>query len=207
MTENTSQMAQEFQDLRPNGGFRVILADPATQFKVRSKKGLGRSAERHYPTMKMSEIMAMPVADLAADDAHLFLWSTTPMLEKSFGIMKAWGFKYSAVAFTWVKLNPKERDALFLTNGSFHLGMGYTTRKNTEVCLLGRRGKPTRNSKSVRELMIAARREHSRKPEQTYERIEEYSDGPYVELFARQQRQGWSAWGNQTDKFTPSERT
>jgi N6-adenosine-specific RNA methylase IME4 len=122
--------------------------------------------------------------------------------------MEAWGFKYSSMAFTWIKLNPRA-DGMFLyrgegvsgKGGSFHIGMGHTTRKNAEFVLLGRRGAPKRQVKNIHEIIIAPRREHSRKPPDCQERIEAYAQGPYLELFAREARAGWDAWGNQTDKF------
>jgi hypothetical protein len=114
--------------------------------------------------------------------------------------MDAWGFRYSSVAFTWVKTNPKA-PVLFLDHRSFHIGLGHTTRKNAEFCLLGRRGSPKRLSKAVRELIIAPRREHSRKPEEAYARIEQFCAGPRLELFGRQTRLGWEVWGNEATKF------
>jgi N6-adenosine-specific RNA methylase IME4 len=93
----------------------------------------------------------------------------------------------------WVKTNKKKP--------GFFMGAGYTTRKNVEISWLGRRGNPRRLSKSVRELIIAPRREHSRKPDEVYGRIEQFCAGPYVELFARQQRPGWLVWGDQVDRF------
>ena len=185
----------------PQRHFGVISADCPWGFKTYGKDGHKRSAERHYPTMKTAEMCALPVADLAAPDCFLFFWTSGPHMKRAFKIIDAWGFRYSSIAFTWIKLNPGERDALFLSDASFHVGMGYTTRKNTEICLLATRGKPKRRSKSVRELIIAARREHSRKPDEAARRIEQFASGPYLELFAREQRPGWTAWGNETDKF------
>jgi N6-adenosine-specific RNA methylase IME4 len=83
------------------------------------------------------------------------------------------------------------------------MGNGFTTRKNAELCLLGRRGKPRRNSKGVRELIVSPRRKHSQKPDEQYARIEHFCSGPYLELFARQRRPGWTAWGDELDKFEP----
>ena len=88
-----------------------------------------------------------------------------------------------------------------LADSDLHVGLGLTTRKNAEFCLLGRRGSCRRNSKSVREIILSPVRQHSRKPDEVYDRIEEYCDGPYLELFARQERPGWTAWGNETTKF------
>jgi N6-adenosine-specific RNA methylase IME4 len=177
-----------------SGGAGVVLADPPWHFKVRSLKGEGRSACQHYSVPTFDELAALPVNKIASPDCWLFLWCTGPHLPHGLRLMESWGFAYSGVGFTWVKLNP--------SGVGFHVGLGFTTRKNTEVCLLGRRGKPGRNAKDVRELIVAPRREHSRKPDQQYERIERFCDGPYVELFARTSRAGWVCWGDQTSRFT-----
>jgi N6-adenosine-specific RNA methylase IME4 len=124
---------------------------------------------------------------MAAADSFLFLWVTTPQLPDAFPIMAAWGFRYSGTAFVWAKLNPRG---------------GYGTRKNVELCLRGRRGQPARRDRGVRELFVAPRREHSRKPDEQYERIERLCTGPYLELFARQRRPGWTSIGDEADRFT-----
>lgn len=176
----------------PRRHFNVILADPPWTFQVFSAKGEGRSAKQHYQTMTLDDICAMPVADFAARDCHLFLWLPGSALPHGLRVMEAWGFKYSATGFVWVKTR---------ADGQPAIGMGHTTRKSAEFCLLGRRGSPRRLSKAVREVIMSPRREHSRKPDETYARIEAYAVGPYLELFARTQRPGWTAWGNQVDRF------
>jgi N6-adenosine-specific RNA methylase IME4 len=120
-------------------------------------------------------------------------------MKDAFQIIESWGFAYKTCAFTWLKADPYR---LFADDKTPFAGMGYWTRANSEVCLLATRGKPKRKSKSVRQGIIEPRREHSRKPDCVYERIEQLVDGPYLELFARQERPGWTAWGNQTDKFS-----
>lgn len=188
--------------MRQAGGYRVIYADPAWRHVTRSPKGVTRRAPaQHYPTMPLADICDLPVSEVAARDCHLFLWTTGPHLQQAFRVIDAWGFRYSSIGFLWAKLNPAASGAMFLTDADFHVGMGYTTRKNTEICLLARRGNPKRKSKSVRELILAARREHSRKPDQARERIEAYSDGPYLEMFARQSSPGWDCWGLEAGKF------
>lgn len=177
---------------RLNAG--AVLADPAWSFAVRSPKGEGRSASQHYTCMTLEAIAALPVVEWAAPDAWLFLWTTTPMLPQALQVMSAWGFTYSGSAFCWVKQNK--------SGHGFHMGMGFTTRKNVELCLLGRRGPPVR-ARDVRELIVAPRREHSRKPDEQYERIERLCAGPYLELFARQQWPGWVAVGDELQRFTP----
>jgi N6-adenosine-specific RNA methylase IME4 len=172
----------------------ALLIDPLWRFKVRSRKGEGRSACQHYRTLTIDEIKAFPVADLAAADSWLFLWAPTPHLPVAFDVLTAWGFSYSGTAFCWAKLNK--------SGVGFHMGMGYSTRKNVELCLLGRRGHPPIQAHDVRELIVAPRREHSRKPDERYARIERLCAGPYLELFARQQRQGWTALGDEVDRFS-----
>lgn len=182
-------MAEAF----PVGQFRVILADPPWPFRVRSPRGLGRSPEQHYPTMTADEIAALPVASLAAPDCALFLWTTGPQLPLAVDTMRAWGFAYSGVAFVWIKVTKV---------GGIATGLGYTTRQNAEFCLLGRRGAFRRQSKAVHQVIMARRREHSRKPNVIYQRIEQLvGDAPRIELFARQRWPGWSVWGNQMDRF------
>lgn len=202
-------MIEFFPEL-PRGHFKAILADPPWHFRARTALQVGnwtsrRDAEKHYAVMGLDEIKAMPVRELAAKDAHLFIWTTGPCLPQTFDVMEAWGFRYSAVAFTWVKLK-RSFDALQLRvlptlESDLHVGLGLTTRKNAEFCLLGRRGNARRNAKDVREIILSPVREHSRKPEEAAARIERYCDGPYLELFARAERPGWTVWGNETDKF------
>jgi N6-adenosine-specific RNA methylase IME4 len=188
-----------FNDARLQGLHAgAVLADPPWSFVVRSPKGEGRSASQHYPVMSLEVITALPVTEWAAPDAWLFLWTTTPMLPQALQVMSAWGFAYSGSAFCWVKQNK--------SGCGFHMGMGFTTRKNVELCLLGRRGRPPIRAHDVRELIVAPRREHSRKPDEQYERIERLCDGPYLELFARQQWPGWVAVGDEPGRFAPTPR-
>lgn len=190
-----------FSDIKA-GSFAVIAADPPWQYSCWTKRGEARSANRHYPTEGLSALSQLPVGSLAANDAHMFLWATGPNLPQALALMDCWGFRYSALAFTWVKTNPRQAGALFLDEfDSFHVGMGHTTRHNVELVLLGRRGSPKRLSKGVRELIVSPRREHSRKPDEFFERVERYASGPYLELFARQSRPGWTTWGNEATKF------
>jgi N6-adenosine-specific RNA methylase IME4 len=193
----------------PAGGFRCVYADPPWHFRARTAvqtQNGSRSVENHYGTMQLADIMALPVRDIAAKDAHLFIWTTGPCLRQTFDVIEAWGFRYSAVAFTWVKLK-RSFDAMQLRilptlESDLHVGLGLTTRKNAEFCLLARRGSARRNAKDVREIIMSPVREHSRKPDEAAARIERYCDGPYLEMFARAPRNGWSVWGNQTDKFS-----
>lgn len=174
--------------------YGAILVDPPWSFKTFSgKRGTPhRTANDHYVTMTSAELMALPVADFAAPNCALFVWVVDSHIDESQHLISAWGFRYKTKAFTWVKTTK---------NGLPKIGLGYWTRKQTEICLLATRGHPRRKSKGVRELIMAPRREHSRKPDEQYERIEALVDGPYLEMFARQQWPGWDVWGNETDKF------
>ena len=192
----------ELAALAPKGGFKVVYADPPWKYATRGKQGpTSRLPDRHYPTMKTADICALPIGDLAASSSWLFLWSTWPRLEHALKVMKAWGFKYSSEAFTWVKLKEKHTGEL-ITRRSVHMTTGYTTRKNTEPCLLGRRGSPKRLRADIQEVIFAPIRDHSRKPDEVAERIVRYAPGPRVELFARQAQPGFVGWGNELGKFT-----
>lgn len=187
----------------PPGPFGAILADPPWAFRPWSLKGAGRSpdgpslkhgqAARHYKTMDLPGIIDLDVGEVAAKDSALFLWAVDSMLPEALRVGAAWGFTFKTVAFTWAKTD--------LARERFHMGMGYWTRGNPEMCLLFTRGKPKRLSASVRQLVVAPRREHSRKPDVIRERIEDLVGGPYLELFARQAAPGWQAWGNEVGKF------
>lgn len=199
-----------FGDL-PADHFGAILADPPWHFRARTALQVGnwtsrRDAEKHYAVMGMEDIKALPVKGLAAKDAHLFLWTTGPCLRQAFEVIEAWGFRYSAVGFTWVKLkkshNANQLRVLPTAEHDLHVGLGLTTRKNAEFCLLGRRGNAKRLAKNIREIILSPVREHSRKPDEAADRIERYCAGPYLELFARSTRPGWQSWGNQTERFS-----
>jgi N6-adenosine-specific RNA methylase IME4 len=173
--------------------YGVIYADPPWSFRNWSAKGTGRNAISHYDCLDFPALAALPISDLAADDCALFLWATDPLLDKAFELISAWGFRYKTVGFYWVKQNTK--------SSGFFTGLGYWTRANPEQCLLATRGKPARQSKDVRRLIVEPRREHSRKPEQVRDRIERLVGGPYLELFARETKPGWDCWGNQAGLF------
>ena len=176
--------------------YHVILADPPWSYAISQGDhrwgGRGERRIRHYHGMTQREMLAIPVREIAAPDAALFMWATMPCLTDAMELMVAWGFTYKTVAFTWMKTN---------RNGTPYMGMGHYTRANAELCLLGLRGKMARKSKSVPQAMLFPRREHSRKPDQQYGRIMRLFDGPYLEMFARQRWPGWDVWGNQTDLF------
>jgi N6-adenosine-specific RNA methylase IME4 len=152
--------------------------------------------------MSLDEIAALPVKNHAAPDCILWFWVTSPMLAVGahIPIMKAWGFTPSAMGFVWIKLNPTA-PRMFFMERDLAMGGGFTTRKNAEFLLIGKRGRSLRRDAGVHEVIISPRRQHSRKPDEAYERIERYSEGPRLELFARQQRSGWTCRGNETEKF------
>ena len=185
-----------FKGLLRNG-YGLLACDPPWLFKAGQSK---RSAERHYPTMPLADIKALPVWELAAENCALLLWTTPPFLRQSLDVMAAWRFRFVSIGFTWLKLKKAHADEFFM-DGDMFISLGHTTRKSTEVCLLGKRGRPPRLNRDVEEVILAARREHSRKPETFYKRCEALYPGPHLELFSRTDRSGWSTWGNETGKF------
>jgi N6-adenosine-specific RNA methylase IME4 len=184
------------------GTYGAILADPPARFQTYSRTVEVFSTARkgkttptaHYRTMSFEELTALPVGDLAAKDSVLFLWATWPLIKQSFDLIEAWGFAYKTCAFAWMKSKKSEPVPIW--------GCGFWTRANTEFCLLATRGRPKRLHRDVPQAIFEPRREHSRKPD-IYDRIERLVAGPYVELFARQQRTGWDSWGDQLTKFNP----
>ena len=179
----------------PEGPFACILADPPWNFAGNSKAKPGRNARRHYPCMTLGELAALPVREVAAKDCHLFLWTTSPLLVQGLRLMSHWGFRFSSMGFVWVKLKRGSTERLFYSLEDLHFGLGLTTRKNVEYILLGKRGNPKRIAANVRDVILAPVREHSRKPDEAYESIERYCDGPRLELFPGQPRAAWTQWG------------
>ena len=172
----------------PSGPFGAILADPPWAFRTYSKADVAPArGAQPYSVMSLDDIKALPVADVAARDCLLFMWTVSHLQAEAMEVAKSWGFRPVSVAFVWDKSR---------------MGMGYWTRQEVEICHLFKRGRPKRLSRGVRSLIRAPRREHSRKPDEQYSRIESLVGGPYLELFARQAWAGWTAWGNQTDRFT-----
>jgi N6-adenosine-specific RNA methylase IME4 len=180
--------------------YGVIYADPPWNFKNFSEKGTGRNAVAHYECMDFGKLAALEPQRWAAKNCVLFMWATDPLLPKAIELIEAWGFTYKTVGFYWAKTN-KRAQLDSLSPDDFFTGLGYWTRANVEQCLLATRGAPPRMAKDVKRLVIEPRREHSRKPDQIYDRIKRLARGPYLELFARQSRPGWDAWGKQTALF------
>ena len=197
----------------PRGHFKAILADPPWHFQSWAggrfngdpKPIYTPSRAPDYTTMPEPELAALRLGDIAGESCVLFLWTCWPVLEQALRLLLGWDFKYKTCAFAWMKANGRQLD-LFRDDMTADMNLGYWTRANSEVCLLATRGKPKRLNADVRQGIIEPRREHSRKPDCVHERIERLVEGPYLELFARTRRQGWTSWGNELDKFpTPYE--
>jgi len=170
--------------------YNVILADPPWNFKHYSDKGKGKAADNHYKCQNLQEIKDLPIEDLADDNCVLFMWVTYPFLQKSFEVIKAWGFTYKTVGFTWVKRNKKAN--------SWFWGMGYWTRSNAEICIIATKGSITRQSSSVHQIIDSPIEQHSKKPDIVRDKIVELvGDIPRIELFARNKTKGWDSWGNE----------
>jgi N6-adenosine-specific RNA methylase IME4 len=170
----------------------VLLADPPWSYQDKSLNRGG--AERHYDTLDQRALCDLPVAEIAADNSILFLWTTFPMLPEALQVVDAWGFKYKTAAFTWVKRNKLAP--------SWFWGMGRWTRSNAEVCLLATRGAPSRaeHGKGVHSIIDAPVMKHSAKPQETKERIVTLTgDVTRLELFAREVTPGWHAVGNEVN--------
>lgn len=172
--------------------YEIIYADPPWAYRAWNQKGAGRTAESHYPTMSIQDICNLPIGEIAAPDAVLFLWATPPQLPEAFRVIRAWGFTYKTVAFTWVKLNRKAPTPFW--------GLGSWTRANSELCLLAVKGSPKRISQSVHQVILSPIQAHSQKPDEARIRIVRLmGDLPRIELFARERRPGWDAWGNEVE--------
>ena len=142
-----------------------------------------RGAIKHYDLMNLEDIKNMPVADLCAENAHLWLWVPNGLIQQGLEVMKAWGFEYKSI-FTWIK--PR-------------LGLGNYLRNASESILFGTRGKLPIQFKAQPNWLFAPLQDHSHKPEEQYAIMERCSPGPYLELFARRRQPGWDAWGNEID--------
>ena len=174
--------------------FATILADPPWQFANKT----GKIAPEHkrlarYRTLHLNDIVDLPVKEITRATAHLYLWCPNALLAEGLAVMKAWGFTYKS-NIVWHKVRKD--------GGSDGRGVGFYFRNVTELLLFGVKGKNARTLAPGRRqvnLLATRKREHSRKPDEQYEIIEACSAGPYLELFARGTRQGWSNWGQQAD--------
>ena len=186
---------QDFRTALAGQRFATILADPPWQFVNRT----GKVAPEHrrlnrYGTMVLSDICALPVAEVLAPTAHLYLWVPNALLPEGLEVLKAWGFSYKS-NIVWHKLRKD--------GGSDGRGVGFYFRNVTEVLLFGTRGKNARTlgpGRTQVNYMGTRKREHSRKPDEQYPLIEGCSPGPRLEMFSRGTRTGWTVWGNQADE-------
>lgn len=174
-----------------HGWFSTVLADPPWRFTNRT----GKVAPEHkrldrYSTMSLEDIKAMPVADVLASNAHLYLWVPNALLPEGLDVMKSWGFRYVS-NIVWAK---RRKDG-----GPDGRGVGFYFRNVTELLLFGVRGsmRTLAPGRSQVNMIETRKREHSRKPDEQYDLIEACSPGAYLELFARYPRQGWTVWGNE----------
>jgi site-specific DNA-methyltransferase (adenine-specific) len=168
--------------------YDIIMADPPWSYNDQALAG-NRGASQKYEVLPIHTVKNMPVGKLAKDNSFLFLWTTFPMIDEALQVMKAWGFEYKTVAFTWVKKNK---------NGTNFMGMGSYTRANAEICLLGKRGKPKVISHSVKQIIESIPEKHSKKPDEVRNKIVELcGDLKKIELFARYQVPKWDCFGNE----------
>ncbi len=169
--------------------FNVIYADPPWPYN--NPKGNDPAMGGiTYPTMSLDDIKALPIGKITASDCSLFLWATMPKLEQAYTVIRAWGFKPITTTFVWVKTNPK--------SGGIYSGLGHWTNGNAELVLFGKRGRPKRVAKNVKQIVMAPRGKHSAKPNEVRERIVRLmGDVSRIELFARNKYPGWTCLGNE----------
>ena len=180
----------------PDKKYQIIYADPPWWYPERknTKTKFGKGADSHYPLMKNEEIWNLPVQDITEENAALFLWVTGPRLDVGIRTVTEWGFRYATIAFTWVKQNPK--------TPTLFSGPGHYTKSNVELVLIGIKGSMPVDRRDIKQVLIAPRSVHSKKPIEIRKRIElMYQERTYIEMFARVSSAGWDVWGNETDKF------
>ena len=172
--------------------YNVIYADPPWSYSVTKQTIPSRSSVKPYVPMRYVDILEIPVHKVIDDDCVLFLWATMPMLPEALHLIKAWGFEYKTVAFTWVK-KAKTKEGWFW-------GMGSWTRSNGELCLLATKGNPKSVSHSVHSVIDSPVAKHSKKPDETRDRIVTLcGDVNRLEMFSRDKTDGWDVWGNELD--------
>lgn len=171
--------------------YNIIYADPPWLYNDKALAG-NRGACCKYEVMNVEDIKNLPIHKITEDDCILFLWVTFPMIQEGLDVIKAWGFKYKTVGFNWVKKNKR--------SNSWFWGMGNWTRSNSEICLIGIKGKPQRYSAKVHQIIDTPIESHSKKPDIIREKIVELcGDLPRIELFARQKIDKWDSWGNEVE--------
>lgn len=167
--------------------YSIIYADPPWSYKDKNCHG---ACEQHYSTMNTLDIQNLPISKISEKDSVLFLWATYPMLKDALAVIEAWGYTYKTIAFQWIKQNK--------SGNGFFFGLGRWTRGNSECCLLATKGKPSRVSNKVSQLIVEPLSRHSEKPAIVRDKIKELmGDLPSIELFARKESDGWDAWGNE----------
>lgn len=199
MQEDISDSARDFLKTVGRHKFSTVLADPPWQFANRT----GKMAPEHkrlnrYGTMTLDEIIALPVSKCLADTAHCYLWVPNALLPEGLRVLEAWGFQYKT-NLIWHKVRKD--------GGPDGRGVGFYFRNTTEIILFGVKGKKARTlpaGRSQVNILRTMKREHSRKPDEMYELVESCSPGPYLEMFARGTRPGWTAWGNQAEEYFPT---
>lgn len=187
--------ASDFRKFLCGRKFATVMADPPWRFVNRT----GKIAPEHrrllrYPTLSLNEICALPIAEHMEKTAHCYLWVPNALLPEGLTVLSAWGFEYKS-NLIWHKIRKD--------GGSDGRGVGFYFRNVTEIILFGVRGKNARTLSPARSqvnLFSSRKREHSRKPDEQYDIIEQCSPGPYLELFGRGLRNRWTVWGNQADK-------
>lgn len=179
----------------PKKKYKIIYADPAWSFTGHKyqdgNRGFGNKVEDRYNTMSIKDICNIPVNTITDNDAILFMWVVDSHLDKSFEVIKSWGFRFATIGFVWVKETNKK---------NYCYNLSKYTLKSTEICLIGLKGKlkNIKKSNKVKSLIFAERTIHSKKPNEVRRRIEEFcGDIPRIELFARQKTKGWDCWGNE----------
>jgi N6-adenosine-specific RNA methylase IME4 len=183
-----------FGELEPNS-FDFMMADPPWRQKMYSEKGLHRSPDRHYKTMPLADIQALPVLDLAKKDCVLWLWAINPMLPQAIETLERWGFTFKTSG-AWIKTTER---------GKITFGTGYILRGCSEPFLIGTRGKP-KTTRSVRGAFLGLRRDHSEKPEEAFKSAERLMpNADRLELFSRTDRPGWQHWGDETNTISREE--
>ena len=186
-----TQALHQFNELRPFGGFDLIMADPPWSYEMHSEKGHSKSPHAHYGCMSIDDICSLPVSALAAPNCLLWLWGLNTMLPQALRVISEWGFEYKTAGH-WVKMTKK---------GKLGFGTGYLLRGAGEPFLIATRGAP-KTTKSVRSVIMGQIREHSRKPEEAFVEAEKLMPAAKrIEVFSRQKRAGWSNWGNEAQKF------
>ena len=187
------EASQSFQN-EIKGKFHTVLADPPWRFSNRSGKFSPENKKLYlYPTLSLEEIMKIPVQSCTLEPAHLYLWVPNALISEGLAVMKAWGFSYRT-NLVWHKVRKDGK--------SDGRGVGFYFRNVTELVLFGVNGKSARTldaGRSQVNLIPSQKREHSRKPDELYDLIEQCSQGDYLELFARRRRRGWEQWGNQLE--------